>query len=237
MKKQQSSKTPGQFAFIAGENAKDIMPAAWLMSFHDPAERSIVLSRFVAFRERVCSLDCHHLLSLTGLYTLTGGEGALQRNASYPEVAELEFLQALALAGGESDMPPLAPDDVMPLWRELSTQCYVSSLGEQDDSAELNTLARMHAAYYRNPYGDEFFDRMVLTITKEYDKRYIRDGGFARAGLALIKLRREIWGRYLEYDKSRRIALTSTRSEVLELLRRLIPEMAEERFTANFGSL
>lgn len=99
MKTIAASNTPGQLAFVAGEHAGAFMPADWRMALHGIPERQEVRSRFAAFHERIRNLDRHYLLSLTGLYTLTGGIGAMQRNASYPEVAELEFLQALTLNG------------------------------------------------------------------------------------------------------------------------------------------
>jgi hypothetical protein len=206
------------------------------MELHEPAAQAEVRSRFSAFRERVWSLDPHHLLSLTGLYTLMGGMGKLQREASYPEVAELEFLQALAMSAAEFERPPLAPDEVMPFWKELTSQYYITPRsGGREDGSPLEAIARVHATYYRNPYGDDFFDRMTVAITKEYDERYIRDGSFAQAGLALVAIRREIWRRFQDHINSCGIALKSDRSTVLELLRRLRPMPADE-FKISFES-
>lgn len=103
----------------------------------------------------------------------------------------------------------------MPFWRELTTQCYVASQGEGDDASPLGGIARIQAAYYRNPYGDDFFDHMMLMITKEYDDRYLRDGSLAKAGQALVALRREIWNRYKAHDESSRVAVRGDRSKVL----------------------
>jgi len=232
-----SSEIPGQLAFIASEHAKEVLPAGWRMELRDASKQSEIRSRFVSFREHVCGLDLHHLLSLTGLYTLWGSKGALQREASYPEVAELEFLQAIALSATGINPPPLQPDEVLPFWHELSLQCHVASKGQENEvTSPLENLARIHAAYYRNPYGDEFFDRMTLAITKEYDDRYLRDQSFSQAGSALVVLRREIRQRFMEYEKSCRIALTSDRLDVLELLRRQ-SSMTKEEFDASVDFL
>ncbi|MBR8177958.1 hypothetical protein [Burkholderia ambifaria] len=237
MQRHHPSETSGQLAFVEGEHFANISPSGWRAALHDSAAQREVLSRFAAFCQRIRGLDRHHVLSLTGLYTLIGSASALQRDAAYTEVAELEFLQAITLTGNDCNPLQLEPAEVSQFWRELSTQCYVASQGDNNDAAALSDLARIHAAYYRNPYGDKFFDRMIVSITKEYDDRYIRDGSLARSGLALIALRREIRQRFDEFMKSGRVALTSSRRKVLELLRRLTPDMTDDRFNVTFNSL
>lgn len=235
--KRHSIEISGQLAFVDGEQANSIMPSAWLMSLHDPEEANKVLARFPAFRERVRQIDRDHLLGLTGLYALTGSIGVFQREASYPQVAELEFLQALALTGEELDTQKLQPDEVMPFWKELSAQYYVASRGASEARAPLSGIARTHMAFYRNPYGDEFFDLMVLSITKEYDDRYIRDGSFSRKGRALVVLRKEIWQRYVTYNEACQLALHGEYTEVVALLRRFNSWASDEAFNEYIGAI
>lgn len=213
----------GQLAFIPGEYAEHVMPAAWRMSLQGATERKNVLERYGAFRDRVASLNRHRLLSLSALYTLTGGQAALQRKAAYPEVAELEFLQAVALSCPENtNENELAPDEVLPFWRELSTQCFVASHDDDSiDQSALEGLARIHAAYYRNPYGDAFFDRMMLAVTGEYDDRYVRDGSFASAGKSIVELRRVVWNRFAKHIEQQRTIVKGGRAKVSEILRAL----------------
>lgn len=237
MKKRTAPGTSGQFVFIKSEHAETIMPDALRMAPRDPNERARVRSRYAEFCEQVRSVDLHKLLSLTGLYTLTGSMGQLQRQASYPELAELEFLQAVALTGNNSAAPQLHHTKVKEFWRELSAQCYAASNADRDNSSGLDRLARSHAAYYRNPYGDDFFDRMVVAITQEYDARYIRTGNFAKMGLAIVTLRKDLWQRYRDHFEYWRIAQNGDRPAVVALLKQFMPSLHAGGVEAEFGEL
>lgn len=230
----------GQLAFVDAKHAKEVMPAGWRFNVNEPATRDSVISRFETFREEIGLIDRHNLLSLTGLYTLFGAAGSLQRKGAYTEVAELEFLQAIILSKAEgARCPILRPDNVTEFWKELMSQCQVASLGEvDDDRAPIEVLAKMHTAYYRNPYGDEFFDRMTLSITAEYDRRFARDGSVSGVGIALVALRQAIWERFSKHMELSGIALKGSRSKVLNILRRATTDgMSDDEFKSEYLNL
>lgn len=213
------------------------MPANWRFTLHDDSERRAVGSRFAAFRDHLGSLDCHRLLSLTSLYTLVGSIGALQQKGAYPEVAELEFLQAIVLSADPNAAGTLPPEEVSVFWRELASQCYVANLGVRDSATlPLDSMSMMHAAYYRNPYGGDFFDRLILTITEEYDDRFLRKGRLVRAGKAIISLRQTIWARFVAHMASWRIAVNGSRPKVLKLLRSFT-DVSEADFRSAYDTL
>lgn len=232
MKRRTSSEAFGQLAFVGGEHAEKVMPAAWLLGVDAAGDPAQVRSRFESFRARVKSFDRHDLLSLTGLYALCGALGELAGSAVYPEIADVEFLQALLLGTGVGDAAALPRDQVSATWRELATQCFVASKGDdlQEGDRFLPGLARIHAAFYRNPYGDAFFDRMVVAITEEYDKRYVRDGRVAGMGRSLIRIRQELWARFQRHISRSRLATTSNRKELLDLLRSMVPDLNDREF-------
>ena len=203
---------------MGGEDAENLMKSGWRMALHDPDERKRVKARFDGFCKSVCSYDRHKLLSLTGIYTINGSRGQLQSEGAYTEIAELEFLQAIALTCLNSESDPLPHAEVSAFWRELMTQCHVASAASDESTDLVSKLARMHAAYYRNPYGDEFFDRMVSEITAEYDNRYLRDGRIKKAGLALITIRAELWDRYVKYYNNKLTCLTGLEHEIYDVM-------------------
>lgn len=229
----------GKLAFVPGENAPDVMPASWRLALEDNAERMAVASRWPDFCVRVSAFDRHHLLSLTGLYTLIGAAESLQRDAAYTEIAEMEMLQAIALAAKPDSLAlDLQPDQISSFWKELQTQCHVAStLDKSNDKTEIDGLARAHSTYYRNPYGDRFFDRMILAVTEEYDKNYIRDGSLISLGKSIVSLRKYIWDKFLSHLEKSRRALKGSRESVLQVLKSLHSAIPEQEFDDVFSSV
>jgi hypothetical protein len=226
-----SDKGGGKLAFVPAEQAEQIMPSNWRFTLNNPQLQADIRARFPEFRNQVCSVNRHDLLSLTALYVLLGGHGVHQREGHYPEVAELEYLQAIALTEpARSDLQKvLFRDDVSSFWRELATQYHVASDRRLEEAGSgLETMALSHTAYYRNPYGNAFFDRMILRICEEYDDRYVRTGQLTKVGEAIAALRQEIWSRFQSFHEKLVIALTGSRREILENIRQSSPHLPSD---------
>jgi len=238
MKIQRTKPVSGQLGFLSAEVSKPLLVGAWRLELHDEVRAEAIRGGLAAFRTRIGQLDRHHLLSLTGLYALIGAAGALQRQGAYPEVAEFECLQALALGTEQGpDIAPLPADEVLPFWRELQAQFYVATRQRREPTSAVDAMARSHTMFYRNPYGDEFFDRMMLAITGEYDARFDRSGRVARTGEAMVALRREILSRFSTHIAIGRKALTASRAAAVRILREYRPALSDAEYATVYGAL
>lgn len=192
---------PGNVTFLTADSIPDHMIADWQKEILEEGRLSEVLATTNKFLEKIKSYELHDALGLTALYTFLKAVIKDGYKTSYPEHADLEVLQALLLGFKEIHTKnPLPRDEVSEFWLELMRQNYAASHNNKRlNQSPIEALADSHIAYYRNPYGDEFFDRMLYEITSEYDNRYLRNGKFANAGRLLIFIRKTIWARFQSF--------------------------------------
>lgn len=204
MPTQKIVKMSGDLAFISVEDIPDQMLPEWLANLDDPTTKLQTLGRTSEFLDEIRAYDLHDLLGLTALYTLKKFVIKDGHRTKYPEPSDLEILQALLLSFENKDKKtPIPRERVSEFWLELLRQNYTNAHSDDREGRSwLDALAASHIAYYRNPYGDDFFDRMLTVITAEYDERYLRDGSFTMAGKALVYIRSTIWGRFKKYFES-----------------------------------
>jgi len=229
----------GGLAFVEGRpEALALIAPQWRLDLQDAAVEAQVRERRVAFLADVRSYDPDDLLGITALYSLVGAlSGSSSRETSL-ETAELEMLQAVVLGVAPSLRPSVPREPLSNFWREWMSQCHVAAHETpHEERAALDVMAQSHSTYYRNPYGAEFFDRMVVAITADYDSRFVRTGAIAASGVAIVAIRREI-GRRFELHM-RRWARTrkGSRNQLLAMARELLPDMPEHEFDTSIRSL
>lgn len=204
MKRSQKNNA-GKFAFSMPQGGDDdlVWPVA-LRGVKNSEQQELVRSRRDIFIDEVGKIEPVKILGLTALYTLKGGFFSPGMENTYPEVNDLEFLQAIILsANGEEKKELLDNSKVSGIWKDLKEQCYVASHEVSNlNQTKLEKLSQSTSAYYRNPYGDNFFDNMIIAITKEYDARYVRNGSIEKIGLCLVAMRGEIISRIKDYIES-----------------------------------
>ncbi|WP_028624056.1 hypothetical protein [Pseudomonas sp. Ant30-3] len=189
---------PGNVTFLSTDSIPEHMIADWQKDILKDGRISETLATTNEFLKSIKSYELHDALGLTALYSFMKAIMKEGHTSSYPEHADLEVLQALLLGcEGESPKEALPRDKVGEFWLELMKQNYAASTSnKRKGQSPIEALADSHIAYYRNPYGDDFFDRMIVEITSEYDNRYLRTGDFANAGKLLVLIRKTIWGRF-----------------------------------------
>ena len=189
---------PGNLTFLTTNSIPEHMIADWQREILKDDGQSEVLATTNDFIEKIKSYEPHDALGLTALYSFIKAVIKDGHTSSYPDHADLEVLQALLLSfAGEIPKEALPRDKVSEFWLELMKQNYAASnSNKRKGQSPIEAIADSHIAYYRNPYGDEFFDRMIVEITSEYDSRYLRTGSFANAGKLLVFIRKTIWGRF-----------------------------------------
>jgi hypothetical protein len=194
---------PGNLVFASVEELPDTMLPEWQRKITEPDVHAEIAGRTDDFLSRVSNYELHDLLGLTALYTFTKAVMKDGHVSSYPEQADLEVLQALMLGfQGAGHKEAIPRDDVSNFWLELITQNYVTSHPIKSEGRSIiEDLTASHIAYYRNPYGDDFFDRMIIEISTEYDSRYLRNGFFSSAGKLIVSIRVTIWNRFQEYHR------------------------------------
>lgn len=193
-------------------------------------EEDEVRERRSEFLASVQSHDPHDLLGVSALYSLVGALSGSGGRDTYLETAELEVLQSVVLGGGVAPRAPISREALSAFWRELMCQCHVAAHeSDFEDRPGLAAMAQSHSSYYRNPYGGEFFDRMVQAITAEYDLRYDRTGRFAASGHALVVLRQEIWGRFQDHMRRWGRIKNAGREALLETLGELSADFSAEQ--------
>jgi hypothetical protein len=205
----------GKLVFVSGEDLPaGLIGPAWIHELEDPLKAKEVASRTAQFIAEARSYERNDLLGLTGLYNLHGGVFSPGTQNTYPETADIEFLQAVTMMPKEGELPFLPREHVSDFWKALQQQVYVLSHNKRhENSTRLEKLSQSHNAYYRNPYGDEFFDKLVLSITEDYDRKYLRDGSFTGIGKALVEVRSKIMSRYREYVEVGNRILTGSRMD------------------------
>lgn len=194
---------PGNLIFASVDELPETMLPEWQRKITEPEVHAEIVSRTDDFIKRVSNYELHDLLGLTALYTFTKAIMKDGHVSSYPEQADLEVLQALMLGFQDATPKVIIPrEDVSGFWLELIKQNYVTSHPVKIGGRSIiEDLTASHIAYYRNPYGDDFFDRMITEISAEYDSRYLRDGFFSSAGRLLVSIRVTIWSRFQEYHR------------------------------------
>lgn len=194
---------PSNLMFVPVEELPDSMLPDWQRKITEPKVHAEIASRTDDFLRLVSNYELHDLLGLTALYTFNKAVMKDGHVSSYPEQADLEVLQALMLGfKGTAPKEAIPRDDVSNFWLELIKQNYVTSHPVSSKGQSLiEDLTASHIAYYRNPYGDEFFDRMMIEITAEYDNRYLRDGYLSSVGKLLVFIRTTIWNRFQNYHR------------------------------------
>lgn len=223
MHKPQIVKSNDDVAFLSVDGIPHQLVPDWQAALTDPSTQSKVLAQVNEFIRETSSYELHDLLGVTALYTLKKCVITNGHRTKYPEPSDLEFLQALLLSSESSNTKyPISRDRLSTFWLDLLSQNYVNShSGDRAERSWLDQLAASHMAYYRNPYGDEFFDRLITTITSEYDNRYLRDGSFSSAGRLLVEIRSIIWGRFNTYFQNFRLLHTwnetKLRSEITKI--------------------
>ncbi|SFX15940.1 hypothetical protein SAMN03159316_0934 [Pseudomonas sp. NFR02] len=192
---------PGNLMFVSVESLPDAMLSGWQREIIDPNVHAEVADRTGEFLEQVCGYEMHDLLGLTALFTFTKAVIKDGHKSDYPEQADLEALQALMLGcQGDGQKVSIPRESVSGFWLELMRQNYVvSHSAKREGQSVIETLADSQIAYYRNPYGDEFFDRMMVEVTAEYDNRYLRDESFSSVGKLFVCIRTTIWERFQRY--------------------------------------
>ena len=138
-----------------------------------------VIGRRPDLLDTLNQLDGLAVLGVSGLYThLWSLQSSLQKKPEYElQIADLEFLQLLTLQSspGSTARTP-TPDDFEAIWEETRLQ-YFSEVeretlsGLDPSKAQLAQRLRLHSAYYRNPYGVDFFKRMFPRICEMLDSR------------------------------------------------------------------
>ncbi|KAB0772290.1 hypothetical protein ACV4WP_16660 [Pseudomonas aeruginosa] len=223
---------PGDLAFIEADNIPGELLPAWQRPLRDESEISKVKDNSEEFFQKVQDYQIDDLLGLSAFYSLVKGVFS-ERDASYPEPSDLELLQGIALVGARRGGKKYLPREfgVSELWGELSRQNYVLSCSDEQSRANpLDHMATVHTAYYRNPYGDDFFDRMVLAVTSEYDKRYIRNGTFAQMGELIVNVRKTIWGRFQSYFSRMGKTLRMNRKKLIRELKSIYGDKIDPEF-------
>ncbi|WP_460929492.1 hypothetical protein [Pseudomonas sp. MC6] len=192
---------PGNLTFLTTDSIPEHMIADWQKEVLKEGRHSEIIATTNEFLEKIKSYELHDALGLTALYTFIKAVIKDGHKSSYPEHADLEVLQALLLGyEGVLSKKPLPRNEISEFWLELMKQNYAASHNnKRKDQSPIEVLADSHIAYYRNPYGDDFFDRMLVEITSEYDSRYLRTGHFATAGKLLVFIRKTIWERFQSF--------------------------------------
>jgi len=174
----------------------DLAPHPELSALYENKEFEQVLGRRAELLDHLSGLDAIAVLGVSGFYTqLWSLQSSLERKPSYElQVADLEFLQLLFL---QSSSDPAGerptPDDLPPLWSEVRLQYFSEMINESLDmldpsKAQLVGRLRSHSAYYRNPYGLNFYTQMLTSISEKLDatRSYAKSGRFvAFSGLVI----------------------------------------------------
>lgn len=191
----------GNLTFLKVDSIPEHMIADWQKEILKKGKISEVIDTTHDFLEKIKGYELHDALGITALYSFMKVVIKDGHTSSYPEHADLEVLQALLLSYEDvSSKEKLSRDEVGEFWLELMRQNYAASQhNKRKGQSPIEALADSHIAYYRNPYGDDFFDRMLIDVTSEYDSRYLRTGHFASAGELLIFIRKTIWGRFQSF--------------------------------------
>ncbi len=201
------------FVQLDKDSITTVVPS-WTQELLTLESQKNVLDRTADFVAEARGYDRDDLLALTGMYSLRGGFLAPGANNPYPETVDVEFLQAITLGIQSGERPKIPREKVSDFWTELQHQVYV--LGHQKRDIELSrleALAQSHNAYYRNPYGDHFFDLMISRITDQYDQRFLRNGTFKKAGESIVIIRNELMQRAKDQLERARTVVTGSREE------------------------
>ncbi|MCC2958811.1 hypothetical protein LK542_24695 [Massilia sp. IC2-477] len=203
------------FVFVDGESyKKHSLP--WAYKLLDPDEKNRILAKTKTFIAEAQSYDRDDLLTITGLYSIQGGIFSPGSDNPYPETVDVEFLQAITLTNEEKSKSRIPRGRLYGFWQELREQVFVlSHQSDRNNLSPLEELAQTHHAYYRNQYGDDFFDSMVRHITAEYDARYVRDGSVKLIGEFVALLRSELMARVRDYLERLTVVLNGDASEKL----------------------
>jgi hypothetical protein len=230
---------PGNLMLDSVEEIPEAMLPEWQREITEPAVHAKIVGRTDEFLKRVSSYEMHDLLGLTALYTFTKAVMNDGHRSNYPEQADLEVLQALMLGFQSATAKESIPrQEVGEFWLELIKQNYATSHPPKGDGHSLvESLTASHIAYYRNPYGDDFFDRMVVEITAEYDDRYLRDGSFAFLGKLLVFIRITVWNRFQEYYRQLVLIHGLNRKRLLRETLRYCEMLGVEESSADWASM
>jgi len=209
---------------VLNKDTEDLIWPKSLIEIKNPEQQELVRSRRNGFFDEINKIEKIKILGLTALYSLKGGAFTPGYENTYPEVNDLEFLQAIILGGNKQEKKaPLDHSKVSTIWKELKQQCYVASHeASRSNQTGLERLAQSSSAYYRNPYGDEFFDSMIISITKEYDARFVRNGSISKIGLSLVALRQEIILRFKDYIESLGLILNGNKVQKISGFNKIV---------------
>src|SRR5260370_15788746 len=179
-----ASVTPASVEFIElNEKTVMLQPSSDLLRLLREGKIPEIRSDFAVFREEILRFDPIHLLGVTALYVSIWAIGpSVEKKPEYQlEVADLEALQALLLASAIDDRTAVISSDLPPaIWSRVRQQHFALVMAQPVDflDSEKSSVAnrvRLHSPYYTTPYGRPFFDRMMLSIAAEFDRRHHRN--------------------------------------------------------------
>jgi hypothetical protein len=160
------------------ETAEELHPEADLLKLIRDGSIPEIQAQFPSLQAELLEYEPIHLLGVTAFYTLIWAVGAsAERKARYQlEPADIEALQGLLLTQNRTKDLPLAKGDLGEIWARFRNSYFacISSPPLDFLTPEKALLAdniRLHCAYYRNPYGRSFLQRMMSFITEEFEAR------------------------------------------------------------------
>lgn len=172
-------KQPSVQFVVANEETKHLAASADLMEVMESGEIPLIRAALPDFKRAVGEFDPITLLGVSGRYVFTWSlDASVSRKPDYTlEIADLEALQLLLLSSDQQGGRCVTPDRITDLWSGLRKQHFAAIEAESldflsDEKATLAERLRLHSAYYRNPYGREFAQRMMASITSEFDRGY-----------------------------------------------------------------
>jgi hypothetical protein len=229
-------KTEPEITFIEWNEASETLgPNAYFLSLLRTNQLPIIRSEFGQFSQRLFSFDPLHLLGVTAFYChIWASDASVKKKDNYVlELADGEAMQALLLTKAFMEKPVATPDDLPSLWEELRAQYFAAITGE--DSPQLSPVQsslanqlRLHSAYYRNPYGQEFVREMMVAVTSDIDQRWknclVRSSAFFQFLFAVVD---EIVRRFGEVHARMHCLLTADSKDLLRLIEEFFPPLAE----------
>ena len=211
------------------EESEKLHPNADLLQLLRQGKMPEIRSQFATFSSEVLGYEPIHLLGATSLYVLIWAAGAsAERKERYElEPADLEALQGLLLTNQHIDGLPSASGDLGDIWERVRNQYFASVTSSPPDFLEpqkalLAGTIRLHCAYYRNPYGRAFFQRMMSYIADEFQRRqYQQDRRLSLFFEFLPRLLEAIDGRLSELRANLIRSREGSEEEVRQLVDRL----------------
>ena len=211
------------------EQSEKLHPNADLLRLLRQGKIPEIRSQFATFSSEVLGYEPIHLLGATSLYILVWAAGpSAERKERYElEPADLEALQGLLLTNQHIDGLPNASGDLGDIWERVRNQYFASVTSSPPDFLEpqkalLAGAIRLHCAYYRNPYGRAFFQRMMFYIADEFQRRqYQQDRGLSLFFDFLLRLLEAIDGRLSELRANLIRSREGSEEEVRQMADRL----------------